>query len=63
MSVIGVEQLRQSCAAVTIGRTLTDTFSGIQPAHAPAFIASQFAGALVALAVMRWIVLTEKEPA
>ncbi len=53
--------------AVTIGRTLTDTFSGILPAHAPAFIASQFAGALAAVAVMRWFgaseKTTEREPA
>ena len=41
--------------AVTLGRTLTDTFSGILPAHAPAFIAAQAAGALVALIVARGI--------
>ena len=41
--------------AVTIGRTLTDTFSGIQPAHAPAFVAAQFAGALVAVALGGWV--------
>lgn len=39
--------------AVTIGRTLTDTFSGIQPGHAPAFITAQFVGAVLALGVMR----------
>ena len=33
--------------AVTIARMLTDTFSGIQPADAPAFIAAQIAGALL----------------
>ncbi len=30
--------------AVTIGRTLTDTYAGIAPASAPAFIAAQLAG-------------------
>ena len=40
--------------AVTIGRTLTDTFSGIRPADAPAFIAAQLAGAALALVVFRW---------
>ena len=49
--------------AVTIGRTLTDTFSGIQPAHAPAFIACQCAGAIAALAIMRWLKATELESA
>lgn len=38
--------------AVTIARALTDTFSGIRPIDAPAFIAAQFAGALLA-----WILL------
>ena len=33
--------------AVTIARMFTDTFSGIAPAHAPAFIAAQVVGALV----------------
>ena len=41
--------------AVTIGRTLTDTFSGIFPAHAPAFVISQCAGALVAVLLCRWL--------
>ncbi len=33
--------------AVTIARMLTDTFTGIMPVHAPAFIAAQIIGALV----------------
>jgi len=41
--------------AVTVGRTLTDTFSGIQPAHAPAFIAAQFAGSIVAVLIGGWL--------
>lgn len=41
--------------AVTVGRTLTDSFSGIQPADAPAFIASQFAGAAVAVLLGNWL--------
>lgn len=44
--------------AVTIGRTLTDTFSGIQPQHAPAFIVAQLAGAIVATLLATWL-LTE----
>lgn len=34
--------------AVTIARTFTDTFSGILPAHAPAFIAVQLVAAVIA---------------
>src|SRR5579871_5503353 len=35
--------------AITIARSLTDSFSGIRPVDAPAFIAAQLAGALLAL--------------
>lgn len=39
--------------AVTIARSLSDTFSGIAPEHAPAYILCQFAGALCATLVLR----------
>ncbi len=41
--------------AVTLARTASDTFAGIKPIDAPAFILAQLAGALVAAAVMRWL--------
>ena len=41
--------------AVTLARTLTDTFSGIRPLDAPGFIAAQIAGMLVALAFASWL--------
>jgi glycerol uptake facilitator-like aquaporin len=41
--------------AVTIARSFTDTFSGISPTHMPVFIISQILGALLALAVCRWL--------
>lgn len=41
--------------AVTIARSMTASFAGIAPAHAPAFIAAQFAGALAAWAFERWL--------
>ena len=37
--------------AVTIARSLSDTFAGIAPADVPAFIAAQLAGMLAAVAV------------
>ena len=42
--------------AVTLARMLTDTFSGITPAHAPAFIIAQIVGALLGwrLAALIW---------
>jgi glycerol uptake facilitator-like aquaporin len=39
--------------AVTVGRMATNTFAGIAPASAPAFIGAQFAGAVLALAMAR----------
>lgn len=41
--------------AVTIARALSDTFAGIAPGGAPAFIAAQFAGALIAVLVAGWL--------
>ncbi len=42
--------------AVTIARTLTDTFAGIRPADAPAFVGAQIAGAAAATLLFRWLV-------
>jgi len=41
--------------AVTIARSLSDTFAGIAPADAPAFILAQLAGAVLAGLVCRWL--------
>jgi glycerol uptake facilitator-like aquaporin len=41
--------------AVTIARTLTDTFAGIAPESAPMFIAMQLLGALTAWALIRYL--------
>ena len=41
--------------AVAIARSFTDTFSGIRPLDLPGFIFAQVAGALVALALMTWL--------
>jgi len=41
--------------AVTLARSMTDTFSGIRPLDVPAFLASQFAGAAVATAFLEWL--------
>jgi glycerol uptake facilitator-like aquaporin len=39
--------------AITIGRMFTDTFAGIAPSSAPAFIAAQLAGGALAIAVIK----------
>jgi glycerol uptake facilitator-like aquaporin len=41
--------------AVTVGRTLSDTFAGIAPASAPGFVAAQVVGGLLAVALSRFL--------
>jgi glycerol uptake facilitator-like aquaporin len=41
--------------AVTLARSLSDTFAGIRPADAPLFIVAQFAGALAATALFAYL--------
>jgi len=45
--------------AVTVARAFTDTFSGINPVHAPAFIVAQFVGAFACVLVMKPLFPTE----
>lgn len=42
--------------AVTIARSLTDTFAGIRPADVPAFIVAQLLGAAAATGLFSWLV-------
>ena len=44
--------------AVTVARSLTDTFAGIRPADVPAFVIAQVIGGAVATALFRWLVPT-----
>jgi len=48
--------------AVTIGRTLTNSFAGIRPSSAPAFIVAQLAGGIAAIALARWWYAEEPAP-
>ena len=41
--------------AVTIARSLSNTFAGIAPSGVAAFVVSQFAGMLAAVALSRWL--------
>ncbi len=41
--------------AVTVARSLSNTFAGIAPRSAPAFIAAQLAGAVVAMLLFGWL--------
>jgi glycerol uptake facilitator-like aquaporin len=42
--------------AVTIARSLSDTFAGIRPSDVPWFIVAQFLGAVAATVLFRWLV-------
>ena len=46
--------------AVTVARTLSNTFAGIAPGSAPAFIGAQVLGALAASAVFAWLLKGRK---
>ena len=47
--------------AVTIARALTDTFSGIRPIDALAFIVAQLIGAVGGLVLVGWLLRTQQE--
>ena len=41
--------------AVTLARSLTNTFAGVRPVDVPAFLAAQLAGAFCATLLFRWL--------
>ena len=47
--------------AVTLARAASDTFAGIRPVDAPAFILAQLTGAVAATLLFRWLLPTAKE--
>jgi glycerol uptake facilitator-like aquaporin len=48
--------------AVTIARSLTDTFAGIRPVDVPGFLVAQLAGAATATALFRWLLREDQAP-
>jgi glycerol uptake facilitator-like aquaporin len=46
--------------AVTVARSLTDSFSGIRPADVAPFVAAQLAGAAAASALFRWLLRDDR---
>jgi glycerol uptake facilitator-like aquaporin len=49
--------------AVTIARSLTPTFSGINPAHVPGFVMAQLLAAVIAAWVLTWLFKPDVEQA
>jgi glycerol uptake facilitator-like aquaporin len=41
--------------AVTLARSLSDTFAGIRPVDAPGFVLAQLAGGIAATVLLRWL--------
>lgn len=48
--------------AITIARSLTNTFAGIAPAHVAGFIVSQLCGSVVGLLLARFLLSTSTSP-
>lgn len=48
--------------AVTIARSISDTFAGIAPSSVSAFIAAQIVGAVTASMIFGWLLREEKSP-
>ena len=48
--------------AVTVARALSDTFAGIAPSSAPAFVAAQLLGAAIAAILSGWLFRREHRP-
>ena len=49
--------------AITVARSLSDSFSGIAPADVPGFVAAQLAGAVMAVVLGRWLFAPEEAAA
>ena len=48
--------------AVTLARSLSNTFAGIAPSSAPAFVLAQLVGALAGVAVFTWLLKEKSAP-
>ena len=48
--------------AVTLARSLSDTFAGIAPASVPGFVLAQIIGAAAATALFGWLLKDEPRP-
>lgn len=48
--------------AVTIARMMSDSFAGIDPAHAVGFIAAQIVGGAIGIPLFRWLFAANEQP-
>lgn len=54
-AVIFTSSMSFANPAVTVARMFTDSWTGIVPAHVPAYVVAQLLGALVAVVVVTWL--------
>lgn len=47
--------------AVTVARSLTNTFAGVRPLDVPAFLSAQFVGAFCATLLFKWLAANNQE--
>ena len=47
--------------AVTVSRSLSDTFAGIRPVDAPGFVLAQLAGSMAATVLFRWLMPAQND--
>ena len=47
--------------AVTVARSVSDTFAGIRPIDAPAFIVAQLCGAIAAMLLASWLLSPRRD--
>jgi glycerol uptake facilitator-like aquaporin len=47
--------------AVTVSRSLSDTFAGIRPVDAPGFVLAQLAGGMAATVLFRWLMPAQND--
>jgi len=47
--------------AVTVSRSLSDTFAGIRPVDAPGFVLAQLAGGMAATVLFQWLMPAQND--
>lgn len=63
MAVFSTSSASFANPAVTLARSLSDTWTGIDPAGVPAYVAAQLLATLLVWPLLRWLFATEVAPA
>lgn len=63
MAVFSTSSASFANPAVTVARSLSDTWTGIDPAGVPAYVAAQLLATVLVWPLLRWLFTTDAEPA